>query len=227
MLRNRKISDVKVMLVKGADGSGIDRIELTESVGLVDTYTIYFEDGRTTEYEVTNGNGIESIEKTATAGLYDTYTITFDNGETFEYQIRNGDNGTNDLLALVCPTSSAPQAFAVGDHLIYNNKYYVVKAPISLGDSISVGVNIEETLVGNETSIGGFRWLSGTLLAGQTTVDFNDYSITSDSMFDVFMPLDKIKLIPDAMEIVSANTLRLTFGEAQSADVAIKIKVSK
>lgn len=225
--RNRKISDVQVMLVKGADGSGIDRIELTETVGLVDTYTIYFEDGRTTEYEVTNGNGIESIEKTSTVGQVDTYTITFDNGETETFQVRNGDNGSNDLIATVCPTTTAPRAFAVGEHLIYENKYYLVKAAIALGGTISVGTNVVETLVSDETSIGGYKILSGTLIAGQTSVDFTDYSITSDSLFDVFMPLDKIKLVPDTMSIVSTNKLRLTFGSAQSSNVPIKIKVSK
>lgn len=40
---------------KGDPGNGIDRIELTSSVGLVDTYTIYFTDGSTKTFTVTNG----------------------------------------------------------------------------------------------------------------------------------------------------------------------------
>lgn len=39
----------------GEDGNGIERIEKTSSSGLVDTYTIYYTDGTTTTYEVTNG----------------------------------------------------------------------------------------------------------------------------------------------------------------------------
>ena len=41
--------------IKGETGNGIDRIEKTSSVGPVDTYTIYFTDGNTVEYEIHNG----------------------------------------------------------------------------------------------------------------------------------------------------------------------------
>lgn len=39
----------------GATGNGIERIALTSTVGLVDTYTIYYTDGTTSTFEVTNG----------------------------------------------------------------------------------------------------------------------------------------------------------------------------
>lgn len=39
----------------GADGNGIDRIEKVSTSGLVDTYRIYFTDGTTYDYTVTNG----------------------------------------------------------------------------------------------------------------------------------------------------------------------------
>lgn len=41
--------------IRGETGNGIDRIVKTSTVGNVDTYTIYFTDGNTTTYEVTNG----------------------------------------------------------------------------------------------------------------------------------------------------------------------------
>ena len=40
---------------KGEDGVGIEKIEKTESVGLVDTYTITLTDGTTSTFTVTNG----------------------------------------------------------------------------------------------------------------------------------------------------------------------------
>ena len=40
---------------QGETGNGIDRIEKTGTVGSVDTYTIYFTDGTTTTFDVTNG----------------------------------------------------------------------------------------------------------------------------------------------------------------------------
>lgn len=39
----------------GKQGNGIDRIEKTSTSGLVDTYTIFFTDGREFEYQITNG----------------------------------------------------------------------------------------------------------------------------------------------------------------------------
>lgn len=44
-----------LFIPRGATGNGIDRIQKTSSSGLVDTYTIYFTDGTTTTYTVTNG----------------------------------------------------------------------------------------------------------------------------------------------------------------------------
>lgn len=93
--------------IPGEPGVGIASIVKTATVGLVDTYTITYDDLRTTTFEVTNGqngtdgrdgtdgNGIASIVKTATVGLVDTYTITFTNGQTTTFNVTNGQNGTN------------------------------------------------------------------------------------------------------------------------------------
>ncbi len=40
---------------QGETGNGIEKIELTDSIGNIDTYTIYFTDGTTTTFEITNG----------------------------------------------------------------------------------------------------------------------------------------------------------------------------
>ena len=53
----------------GADGNGIVSIEKTATVGLVDTYTITFDDGSTTTYNITNGqNGSKWYKGTAISG---------------------------------------------------------------------------------------------------------------------------------------------------------------
>ena len=90
---SHQISDVKVMLVKGADGNGIVDISLTGQSGIVDTYTITLSNGDKYTFTVTNGNGIDRIEKTATHGLVDTYTIYFDNGDTETFDVTNGMGG--------------------------------------------------------------------------------------------------------------------------------------
>ncbi len=40
---------------KGPTGNGIDRIEKTSTSGIIDTYTIYFTNGTTFNYEIVNG----------------------------------------------------------------------------------------------------------------------------------------------------------------------------
>lgn len=53
----------------GADGNGIVSIAKTATVGLVDTYTITYDDGTTTTYDVTNGqNGSKWYKGTAISG---------------------------------------------------------------------------------------------------------------------------------------------------------------
>ena len=53
----------------GADGNGIVSIAKTATVGLVDTYTITYDDGNTTTYDVTNGqNGSKWYKGTAISG---------------------------------------------------------------------------------------------------------------------------------------------------------------
>lgn len=93
---SKQISDIKVMLKTGQDGVGINSVTLTNTTGLIDTYTITFDDGRITTFEVTNGSSIQSIEKTGTSGNVDTYTITLTNGNTTTFEVTNGFPATYD-----------------------------------------------------------------------------------------------------------------------------------
>lgn len=97
----------------GTNGIGIASITKTGTNGLVDTYTITYTDGSTSNFTVTNGAdgqdgtngtngtngndgvGIASILKTGTSGLVDTYTITYTDGTTSTFTVTNGQNGTN------------------------------------------------------------------------------------------------------------------------------------
>lgn len=59
----------------GADGNGITKIEKTSTVGLVDTYTITYDDGDTETYQVTNGqNGSKWYKGTAITGTGSSIT---------------------------------------------------------------------------------------------------------------------------------------------------------
>ena len=90
---------------KGDTGNGISYIEKTSTSGLVDTYTIYFTDGNSTTFDVTNGDGIESIVKTSTVGLVDTYTITLTSGDTYTFTVTNGEQGERGASAVVISTT--------------------------------------------------------------------------------------------------------------------------
>ena len=93
----------KVVGDDGADGNGIASISKAGTSGLVDTYTITYDDGDSDTFTVTNGadgqtgatgNGIASVTKTGTSGLVDTYTIAFTNGTSTTFQVTNGSDAT-------------------------------------------------------------------------------------------------------------------------------------
>lgn len=72
----------------------IDSIDRTASSGLVDTYTITYNDGSTKEYFVTNGASISRIIQASTVGNIDSYNIELDNGKSIKgFDVRNGLDG--------------------------------------------------------------------------------------------------------------------------------------
>ncbi|MBQ0008819.1 MAG: hypothetical protein KBS97_00845 [Firmicutes bacterium] len=86
----------------GADGISIVGVQLTSSVGLVDTYTITYSNSETSTFTVTNGEkgdkgdagvSIVSVAFKSSSGLEDTYTITFSDGNTTDFVIKNGEDG--------------------------------------------------------------------------------------------------------------------------------------
>ena len=169
---SKQIENVKVMLLKGADGSDIQSIEKTGTVGLVDTYTITLTDGTKTTFTVTNGNDIESIEKTGTVDLIDTYTITLTDGTIETFTVTNGTNGSNANLADVAPSLVAQKDYEVNEHLIYNEVYYIVTQAVQTGENLVVGTNIEQRKVGDEISfIANIRVENGILYLPRTGVN--------------------------------------------------------
>ena len=94
MQNSHQLSEVKVMLARGTKGNGIASIVKTSTSGLVDTYTITYDDGAKETFNVTNGSSIASITKTSTVGLVDTYTITLTDGTTGgTFTVTNGQDG--------------------------------------------------------------------------------------------------------------------------------------
>jgi len=69
--------------------ASIDTVILTNTVWLVDTYTITYSDWNTSTFDVTNWSSIASILKTWTTGDIDTYTVTLTNWNTSTFTVTN------------------------------------------------------------------------------------------------------------------------------------------
>ena len=141
----------------GATGNGILSITKTDTSGLVDTYTIAFTDGTSTTFTVTNGqdgsDGADGYSPTATVtktGSTATISITDKNGTTTA-TVSDGSDVSESNLATI-ETSPVTHAYSEGDYLVYNGQLYKVTATIAIGESLTVGTNIESTKVGDELS---------------------------------------------------------------------------
>ena len=76
----------------------VTSIKKTDTVGNVDTYTIYYSDGTTSTFDVNNGQKtIIDIKKTSSEGLVDTYTITYSDNSTSDFKVTNGKNGIDGI----------------------------------------------------------------------------------------------------------------------------------
>jgi hypothetical protein len=143
-----KISDVKVMLVKGVNGSSIESIEKTGTLLNVDTYTITLTDGSKETFEVTNGVSITGIAKTGVSANVDTYTIYLSDGSTFSFTVTNGTDTNAQIAERV--TSPAQRDYAKGEYVIFNDVLCKVVSPIATGMPFDTSINLSETTVGTE-----------------------------------------------------------------------------
>ena len=103
----------------GADGNGITSIDLTSTVGNVDTYTITYTDGTTDTFEVTNGvdgqdgadgadgaDGFSPIATVSKSGDTATISITDANGTTTATITDGADGQDGSIVSIDSKTSS-------------------------------------------------------------------------------------------------------------------------
>ena len=83
-------------------------------------------------------------------------TLTSDGKIIWRQQSSGGGSGTaNANIAVVEDTSTASQAYAVGDLLVYSGQLYRVTAAIAQGATITPGTNVTPTTVADEIENGG------------------------------------------------------------------------
>ena len=95
---------------------------------------------------------------------------------------------------------------------------------------LASGIKIAEITVGGQTtnvyapagSGGGYTEVTGTLVAGATSVTLTDPAITANSTIDPYT--DTFGVNPTNIA-VAAGSVTLTF-EAQAADIGVKVRVS-
>ena len=133
--------------MKGETGNGISGISLTNTEGLVDTYTITYTDGTTTTFTVTNGkDGVQGIQGIQGEKGEDGHTpvITIQNG----YWYVDGEN-TN-VLAEGLKGETGPQGLSAYEIFI---KYYPEYAGTEQEWIYAVATNDVCSLFGHEEVI--------------------------------------------------------------------------
>lgn len=211
-----KISDVKVLLKMGSNGSGIASIEKTGSDLNVDTYTITLDDGTKTTFTVTNGTSIASIEKTGTVGLVDTYTITLTDGSTSTFEVVNGEGST---------ASSVPYDNTISELTAENVQDAIDEIDATVdaqGESIE-GIDAEIAEVNN---ILGAKNLCPNYATTQTTSGVT-YTIYKDGSVNVSgTPTTNIALTL-GVSILPKGTYKLTTGQAVEENARVSIYVQR
>lgn len=159
---------------QGETGSNIQSIELTSTVGLVDTYTVTLTDGNTSTFTVTNAKSIVSVTMISgshAAGTTDTYEILFNDGDSATFTVYNGANGLGSVSSVsgiqadgngdvpqVISGNGAPTTATVGQT---NQLYYDLTNSVlyyCAGDSggtyvwLGAGVTVDSALSGSSTN---------------------------------------------------------------------------
>lgn len=121
----------------------------------------------------------------------------------------------NDLFETAVPDSGSASGYASKKHsmaVIANHVASDVNYPALLTTA--------KTLVAALNEVGG-KMLTGTLVAGNTSLVLSDAAITTSSMIDIYT--DTYGMNPSAVTVVTGS-ITLTF-DAQAADVAVKVRV--
>ena len=185
--------------LKGAtgDGNGIASIVLTETVGLVDTYTITYDDDTTTTFNVTNGAkgeqgdagiSVVSIIKTNTVGLVDTYTITYSNETISTFDVINGAKGdTGDAATIsvgTVTTLDAGSAVTVVNSGTENAAVFDFGIPEGdKGDTGDIGIEWQGAwsagtyTITQAVSHNGSSWIATTTTTEEPSISATDWDL--------------------------------------------------
>lgn len=128
----------------GATGNGISSITKTGTVGLVDTYTIAFTDGTSTTFTVTNGqDGSSNVQ-------WGDITGSLANQADLSNALSAKANNSN--IATIEAGTTATQTYSAGDNVLVGGQLYKVTDDIAVGETFTVGTNVEAKTIGDQLS---------------------------------------------------------------------------
>lgn len=199
--------------------AGITGISKTGTSGLVDTYTVTFQDGQTATFQVTNGKSIVSIAKTSTAGLVDTYTITFNDSTTTTFDVTNGADGTDgdDGRGIVSITKTGTSGLVDTYTILYTDNttstFTVTNGQNGSGSGDMLASTYDpQGAVANAGGIPSF--VTGAISGKQDTLTFDNSPTASSNN-----PVKSGGIYDNTVNAVSAGT--------PAADGQIRINVTK
>jgi len=167
-------------------GRGVVSIIKTESVGLVDTYTMYYTDGTMSTFNIVNGadgqdgKSISSIDKTSTVGLTDTYTIRYTDNTTTTFDIINGADGQD----------------GISPRIGVNGNWYIGETDTGIlarGDAGVDGINGQD---GISPHIG----VNGNWYVGETDTGIQAQGLNGNDGTNAFLQKYTIDLLPLAWD---------------------------
>lgn len=115
--------------------------------------------------------------------------------------------------AMIAPAFDNTTAYAVGDKVTYNHHLYIFKTAHSAGDWNGNEVDAFE--------VTGDSIITGTLVAGQTSITILSDYITTDSVLDFYTSIYGVN--PLSVSAV-AGEVTLTFN-AQATDMTVGVKI--
>lgn len=136
---------------RGETGNGIANIEKTDTVGLVDTYTITFTNGTTFDFNVTNANAGNTYTKSEIeqflaqkVNISDIINTLNSNKTDKPLSAKQGKvlnenisslNDTKLNKTVVTDAYSSSSTYAVGDYCIYENTLYKCTTAIATAEN--------------------------------------------------------------------------------------------
>lgn len=151
------------------EGTGIEKIEKTGTQGLVDTYTIYYTNGTTYTYTVTNGaqgqqgpagpagvdgsdgeDGVSpEVTITAITGGHRVTITDADHPLGQSFDVMDGQDGSGD--GIIADDFSTSISYEIGDYVIYNDLLYRFTDAHTAG--AWVGTDATAVLLANDVSL--------------------------------------------------------------------------